>query len=89
MLLVLPALRKGHPQLWPWQKAVGRPAMTCCLCPGAMRAQTPLTGTWGSPQGWNLKSVEKTWKKTAQPGEETTPGRRPRDEANAPRPLGC
>lgn len=49
MPVVLSALRRGHPQLRAWQKAVGRSAKTR----RPRRAQSLLTGTGGSPQGWN------------------------------------
>lgn len=49
MPVILSALRRGHPQLRAWQKAVGRSAETR----RPRRAQSLLTSTGGSPRGWN------------------------------------
>ena len=44
---VLSALRRGHPRLWAWQKAVGRSAKTR----RPRRAQSLLVGTGGTSSG--------------------------------------
>ena len=46
---ILSALRRGHPRLRAWQKAVGRSAKTR----RPRRAQSLLVGTGGRPRGWN------------------------------------
>lgn len=79
----LSALRRGHPQLRAWQKAVRRSAETR----RPRRAQSLLAGTGGRPRGWNPGLSGENTEEDSTAQRINKPWGRARAKAEAPRPL--